>query len=552
MASKYDEFWRSRAEELRRLIRDAARGAPASIDVGPITAHGDRGSWYGIARVRGTEVLDAQMAHLRSLARIVAEAGLCEGDSAIFKFSVDHGCRLRVEVDTAVSQRAQVSATPLAHPSVDLIPSGTRVDPLQACGRMHELIRRLEPFTSPASVTAKDGLYFFYEQGETSDDAPDGRIVRVGNHPRAEGGLRTRLDNHYRRSVGAKNGSVFRRYIGGALLRRDDPQSPCLLPAPGMGHWERQHEPACPRCAPYESRVTEYIVQAVRFRVLPITNREERNRFEARLVATIAACEICRPSAAWLGRFAYSEKVRESGLWNSEFVGGEPLTAEDLSRLELLVDAAVGSGSKVDLAGTLLIIPCCASKRGAPDPALPARRVSDFVGPESTELLDEGRRLSFQRTLRDESSPLRAALAYYTGQPYKTPGFRSALIGSLKAGLHCLIVSGGYGLLRPEEPIHWYEAPMTRTHVIWSRRVPAIIEDYVARNRIRRTFGAFSRTYASVVPLRLTAEDWRAIPEFVRERDGGSAIQVVPEQVGAMLTAFLRSDFQPGSGWLRS
>ncbi|MGH2704892.1 MAG: hypothetical protein ACRDJ4_07325 [Actinomycetota bacterium] len=417
---------------------------------------------------------------------------------------------------------------------------------------MHEAIRRLEPLTSPASVTATDGLYFFFEQGQASDHAPDGRIVRIGNHPRAQGGLRTRLDNHYRSSVGAKNGSVFRRYIGGALLRRDDPAAPCLLPAAGKGHWERQHEPACPRCAPYEVRVCGYIAQAMQFRVLPIDDREERNRFEARLVATVATCEICGPSASWLGRFAYSEKVRASGLWNSEFVGGEPLSAEDLSRFEVLVDAALGSRSKVDLAGTLLIIPCCASKQGGRDPALPERRLNDFIGPESTELLEEGRRLSFQRTRRDESSTLRPALAYYTGAPYKTPGFRTALIGSIKAGLHCLIVSGGYGLLRPEEPIHWYETPLTRTRAIWSRRVPPIIEDYVQRNRIRRTFGAFSRTYASVVPRRLTNEDWRAVPEFDRERDGGSAIRVVPEQVGATLVDLLRTDFRPGFGWLRS
>lgn len=554
MASKYDDFWRSQTEDLRRLIRSAALGTTGTVDVTPIAALGDRVSWYGTARVRGSEILDAQMAHLTSLARIVTEAGLCEDHSVVLKFTVDGACRLRVEVDSAAKE-AIPSRERRSLPQALALRPQAQVDPSEACGRIHALLRPLETLMTPAAVSVPDGLYFFYEEGERSDHAPRGRIVRVGNHPRAAGGLRARLNNHYRSFVGAKNGSVFRRYLGGALLRRDDPVSACLLPAPGKGHWERQDDRACPTCEPCESQVTEYLTRAMRFRILPLSDREERNHFEARLVATIAGCQICRPSAAWLGRFAYNEKVQASGLWNSEFVGGQPLTGGDLSRLESLVDAATGAGgagASADLSETLLIIPCCASKRGAPDPGLPTRSVTDFVGSESVAVLDEGRRLSFERTRRDDSSPVRPALAYYTGEPYRTAGFRSALIPSLKAGLHCIIVSGGYGLLRPEEPIHWYEAQLTHTRAIWSRRISKIIEDYVARNDIRRTFGAFSRMYASVVPRLLTGQDWRAVPEFVRGRDPGSAIRVVPEQVGAALVELLRSDFRPGADWRRS
>ena len=58
----------------------------------------------------------------------------------------------------------------------------------------------------PGDVSIADGLYFFYEDGELRGHGSEGRIVRVGNHPRSDGTLVRRLWQHYR---GGKNGSVF-------------------------------------------------------------------------------------------------------------------------------------------------------------------------------------------------------------------------------------------------------------------------------------------------------------------------------------------------------
>ena len=225
-----------------------------------------------------------------------------------------------------------------------------------------------------------NGLYFFYEAGETSDHARAGRIVRVGNHPHTQDRLPARLREHYRSGTGAKNGSVLRRYLGGALVRRDDGSSPCLLPGPGVGHWERHGLRECARCEGYEARVTDCLRSSFRFRCVRIDDREERNRLEALLVATLAACPTCRSSPAWLGQHAYSEIVRSSGLWNSDFVGGPYLGETDLQRLEALAAASRARDGNEDLSETLLIIPCCQSKRGRGPLGLPARVVTDFVG----------------------------------------------------------------------------------------------------------------------------------------------------------------------------
>ncbi len=75
-------------------------------------------------------------------------------------------------------------------------------DPAEACEKIHSLLAHLPILRSISDVKARchfaDGLYFFYELGEESVHAPEGRIVRVGNHPRAAGGLVRRLQNHYR------------------------------------------------------------------------------------------------------------------------------------------------------------------------------------------------------------------------------------------------------------------------------------------------------------------------------------------------------------------
>ena len=207
-------------------------------------------------------------------------------------------------------------------------------NPEEICRAVHASLHSYPAFTQPADVRITDGLYFFYEQGEASQHAPGGRIVRVGNHPRSDGTLVRRLKQHYRRG---KNGSVFRKSLGGALIRAEDPDHPCLAPAPGKGHWERQNEKLCGRCQPIEHSVSRLLRARFRFRCVSIPDRRERNHLEAILIASLSACPVCRPSAGWLGQFAYSDIVRRTGMWNSEFVGAGPMSTGDLKRFAVKV-----------------------------------------------------------------------------------------------------------------------------------------------------------------------------------------------------------------------
>src|ERR1035437_5332159 len=102
-----------------------------------------------------------------------------------------------------------------------------------ACARVHGLVATLPLRGLPAGDAVPDnGLYFIYESGEIESHAKKPKIVRIGSHA-TQGELRRRLNQHSSRG---KNASVFRKALGGALLRRENANSPCLLPSPGQGH----------------------------------------------------------------------------------------------------------------------------------------------------------------------------------------------------------------------------------------------------------------------------------------------------------------------------
>lgn len=114
----------------------------------------------------------------------------------------------------------------------------------------------------------------------------------------------------------------------------------------------------------------------------------------------------------------------------------------------------------------------------------------------------------------DLTSERRSALSYYSGRLYE-PRFKERLLSAIDLGCHCLIISGGYGVLRAEEYIHDYEAHLPRTATVWRSRIPLILGDYVKLQGIRRSLGAFSSGYGRVVPKGLTEDDVHVVPQVV-------------------------------------
>jgi hypothetical protein len=61
---------------------------------------------------------------------------------------------------------------------------------------------------------------------------------------------------------------------------------------------------------------------------------------EKKIITTLSKAAkdgFIEPSQGWLGNFSPDPKVRESGLWQSQHLDGEPLTSEEFDKLKQIV-----------------------------------------------------------------------------------------------------------------------------------------------------------------------------------------------------------------------
>ena len=203
------------------------------------------------------------------------------------------------------------------------------MDAFEACKQIHSALENLTKYHEPSIELPQNGIYFFYEAGEVCSHTGKSRVVRVGTHgERAT--LRKRLRQHYRLN---REGSVFRKHLGTALLKRKG------LLDEEITEWRKGRK--SPRWSDFkgtEDEVSRLLRSNFFLRVVTVDNFEEREVLEEKLIASLAACPQCRPSEGWLGRFAWSERVRRSGLWNSNYVYSENrMDVSDLERFRKLV-----------------------------------------------------------------------------------------------------------------------------------------------------------------------------------------------------------------------
>lgn len=182
----------------------------------------------------------------------------------------------------------------------------------------------------------ENGVYIFFELGE--EVIPQGnvvdRIVRIGAHIK-DYRFRGRIRQHYgyKNSLkGNKNGSVFRKHVGGALLRKANPQDPRLK------DWLTQDGPSF---IEVEEMVSSILRENFTFSCIRVDDKEERLNLERALIAQFAKYPLGSPSKDWLGLNADSEKVRKCGLWNSQHIDKEPMTPAEFKRFKELVESAI-------------------------------------------------------------------------------------------------------------------------------------------------------------------------------------------------------------------
>ena len=173
----------------------------------------------------------------------------------------------------------------------------------------------------------KRGIYFFMESGEVRTDTGTGlRIVRVGTHA-LKTGSKTKLWNRLYQHKGVASsgggnhrGSIFRRIVGAALIERDG------LDYPSWGKGDSAPREIRKREQPLE-RMVSTVIGDMPFLWLAVEDEAGRSslrgyieRNAIALLSNWGKQPTDPPSTSWLGHLSDREKVRASGLWNSNHV----------------------------------------------------------------------------------------------------------------------------------------------------------------------------------------------------------------------------------------
>jgi len=200
--------------------------------------------------------------------------------------------------------------------------------------RFYEALRKLEHGLRGKHVleqcTAdlpwpKKGVYFFFESGELRSESGEQRVVRIGTHGVSRGSKATlwnRLRTHRGTGNGLGNhrGSIFRLHVGAAIAARDPSAS---IPSWGKGQSApvsvRQSEQGLERLVSEHIGSMSILWLAIEDESGPSSDRAyiERNLIGL-LVGKSGPADP--PSDTWLGSFSPDARIRESGLWNLEFL----------------------------------------------------------------------------------------------------------------------------------------------------------------------------------------------------------------------------------------
>jgi hypothetical protein len=173
------------------------------------------------------------------------------------------------------------------------------------------------------------GVYFFLNP-TTSSERAQWHICRVGTHAVSLGSkstLRARLRAHLGTRSGSGNhrGSIFRLHVGNALLRRDQREiatwgiGSVAPPALRTSEVLREAE------ALHEQQVSNYVGQlpvlwvAVPDEASPASERSIIERNAIALLSRDAQSNTVPPDG-WLGEHSPRREIRESRLWNLNYV----------------------------------------------------------------------------------------------------------------------------------------------------------------------------------------------------------------------------------------
>lgn len=193
------------------------------------------------------------------------------------------------------------------------------------------------------------GVYFFREAGENRTESGDGpRVVRVGTHA-LKASSRTTIWNRLAQHRGATGsggghhrGSIFRLITGTALGTRDGNGIPTWGLGSSAPKTLRESELIMERRVSKEIGAMPFLWLEIGDEAGPESRRGFIERNAIALLSNYGRPPVDPASVSWLGRHCDRQRVRESGLWNSNHVDESP-DPRFLDEFERLIWAG-GSG----------------------------------------------------------------------------------------------------------------------------------------------------------------------------------------------------------------
>lgn len=169
------------------------------------------------------------------------------------------------------------------------------------------------------------GVYFILDNTEHTifvNNFP--RVVRIGTHAVSAGSKSTlwkRLKTHKGTNDGSGNhrGSIFRLHVGNSLKNRDN------LSFPTWGHGQNASKEVRQAEDALERKVSEYIGQ-LSVVVLDINDLPSstslRSYVEKNSIALVSSLNSSFnfSTSAWLGNYSPRQEIRESALWNINYI----------------------------------------------------------------------------------------------------------------------------------------------------------------------------------------------------------------------------------------
>jgi hypothetical protein len=208
--------------------------------------------------------------------------------------------------------------------------------------RLQRMPGQMIPFGElDSKQLSKAGVYFFFDPLEWTRfyDQQTLRVVRVGTHGVSQGSksqLWQRLRTHRGNDdgTGSHRSSIFRLHVGNAILLSKNRRMPSWGIGASASGEIRDGE------RKLEIEVSQYL-RGLRVAFLPIVDEanadSDRSYIERNVISLLTeGGSIDEQGSDWLGNFSSRPQIKDSGLWNVNYVG-ESYDPDFLSVFEALI-----------------------------------------------------------------------------------------------------------------------------------------------------------------------------------------------------------------------